>query len=128
MCGTLFLELGNQRDPKPGVHNSGWVQSPGAKLLADAREHDALKEYVTGVISLFKSDQRVMPGICSTSRTTPIDRAMASKELAEKSDLALALLKKTVAWAREVDPSQPLTAGVWQGTGRAETSSRRSIA
>src|SRR5215475_10771125 len=23
-------QLGKQRDPRPGVHNSGWVQSPGA--------------------------------------------------------------------------------------------------
>ena len=28
--------LGKQPDPKPGVHNSGWVQSPGFHILKDA--------------------------------------------------------------------------------------------
>ena len=28
-------KLGKQREPKPGLHNSGWVQSPGARILAD---------------------------------------------------------------------------------------------
>jgi hypothetical protein len=30
-------QLGKQREPKPGVHNSGWLQSPGAKALQDGR-------------------------------------------------------------------------------------------
>ena len=32
-----------------------------------------------------------------------------------KAELALALLKKVFAWAREADPTQPLTSGVWTG-------------
>src|SRR5438445_1420306 len=28
-------KLGRQRDPKPHVHNSGWVQAPGAAILKD---------------------------------------------------------------------------------------------
>ena len=36
-------------------------------------------------------------------------------EPAGKPELAMALLEKTFAWARAVAPSQPLTAGVWQG-------------
>ena len=28
-----FPKLGKQREPRPHVHNSGWVQSPGAKDL-----------------------------------------------------------------------------------------------
>ena len=27
--------LGKQREPKPHVHNSGWVQAPGAEILKD---------------------------------------------------------------------------------------------
>jgi hypothetical protein len=30
-------QLGPQYPPIPGVHNSGWVQSPGAKALAERR-------------------------------------------------------------------------------------------
>ena len=28
-------QLGKQRAPKPGVHNSGWMQSPGAQALVE---------------------------------------------------------------------------------------------
>ena len=35
-------------------------------------------------------------------------------ELPNKAaEVALALLTKTYQWAREINPSQPLTAGVW---------------
>ena len=32
-CWDPEFKLGPQRPPIPGVHNSGWVQSPGAKAL-----------------------------------------------------------------------------------------------
>ena len=34
-CWDPFPGLGKQRGPKPGIHNSGWMQSPGAKALQD---------------------------------------------------------------------------------------------
>ena len=47
-------KLGKQRDPRPHVHNSGWVQAPGAELLKDESRWDAeLKSYVTGVLTPF---------------------------------------------------------------------------
>ena len=36
-------QLGPQRAPKPGVHNSGWVQGPGAKALDDPAQYRASK-------------------------------------------------------------------------------------
>jgi hypothetical protein len=41
--------------------------------------------------------------------------AYVKYEAENKADLALALLKKAVVWAREADPCQPITAGVWVG-------------
>src|SRR5689334_7501770 len=41
--------VGKQRDPRPGVHNSGWVQSPGAKALADPAEYPRLEKYVKDI-------------------------------------------------------------------------------
>ena len=35
-CWDPLPRLGLQHPPIPGVHNSGWVQSPGAKALGDA--------------------------------------------------------------------------------------------
>ena len=29
-----FPKLGKQREPRPHIHNSGWVQSPGADISA----------------------------------------------------------------------------------------------
>jgi hypothetical protein len=34
---------GKQREPRPHVHNSGWVQSPGAAVLDDPRRQDELQ-------------------------------------------------------------------------------------
>ena len=31
--------VGPQRPPKPHVHNSGWVQSPGAEILGNPQRH-----------------------------------------------------------------------------------------
>ena len=35
-CWDPFPKLGPQHPPIPGVHNSGWVQAPGATVLADS--------------------------------------------------------------------------------------------
>src|SRR6185503_19653359 len=43
-------QLGKQRVPRPGVHNSGWLQSPGAKALQDPAEYPRLEAYVKGVV------------------------------------------------------------------------------
>lgn len=54
-----FPKAGKQREPKPHVHNSGWVQAPGADILKDPAKQDTLKPYVTGVIGRFAKDKRV---------------------------------------------------------------------
>src|SRR5215813_1502530 len=53
-------QLGQQRAPRPGVHNSGWLQSPGAKALADPAEYPRLEAYVKGVVGAFGKDPRVL--------------------------------------------------------------------
>ncbi len=109
-------KLGKQREPKPGLHNSGWVQSPGARVLADRARHDALKPYVAGVVGRFRSDRRVHAWDLFNEPDNPNRSSYGRLEPVGKPDLSLALLEKTFAWARAVEPSQPLTAGVWQGS------------
>ena len=58
-CWDPFPQLGAQRAPKPGVHNSGWMQSPGAKALDDPSQYPRLEAYVKGVVGAFAKDQRV---------------------------------------------------------------------
>lgn len=109
-----FPEPG-KREYRIGVHNSGWLQSPGVDVLKDERRQDELESYVKGVIGHFASDRRVHVWDLFNE---PCNRNQASYGMHEpdnKAELALALLKKTFRWAREVDPSQPLTAGVWIG-------------
>ncbi len=54
-----FPKAGHQREPRPHVHNSGWVQSPGAEVLKDGRRQDALRPYVQDILRHFGRDRRV---------------------------------------------------------------------
>jgi hypothetical protein len=107
-------QLGQQRAPRPHVHNSGWVQSPGLAILDDPSHHDELKPYVQGVIGHFRNDKRID---CWDLFNEPDNRnpPYVQFEPVNKRQLALALLKKEFTWAREMNPSQPLTSGVWSG-------------
>src|SRR6202790_2617263 len=42
-CWDPNPKLGVQQPPIPGVHNSGWVQSPGARALTDPAQEERLK-------------------------------------------------------------------------------------
>lgn len=105
---------GKQREPKPHVHNSGWVQSPGADILKDPAKQDRLKDYVVGVISHFRDDKRIHVWDIYNEPDNPVPQ-YTKVEIPNKKEAALQLLKKAFAWAREVNPSQPLTSGVWIG-------------
>lgn len=114
-CWDPQPQLGPQRPPIPGVHNSGWVQSPGAKALADASQVPRLKAYVKGVVGAFAKDDRILgwdvwnePGSDTTGSYPKTEMKMADK-LARVG----ALLPQAFAWAREENPTQPLTSGVW---------------
>ena len=44
--------LGPQHRPIPGVHNSGWVQSPSRHDLVDPNNDPHLRSYVEGVVGV----------------------------------------------------------------------------
>jgi hypothetical protein len=111
-----FPKLGKQREPKPHVHNSGWVQSPGVEILSDPARHDEMKDYVMGVIAHFKDDKRVQVWDIFNEPDNMNRPAYEKHEPANKPDLALQLLKKAYGWARAANPSQPITSAVWLGT------------
>ena len=46
-------KLGKQRAPRPGVHNSGWMQSPNRTTLQNPAEYPHLEAYVKGVVGAF---------------------------------------------------------------------------
>jgi hypothetical protein len=110
-----FPHLGKQHAPRPGLHNSGWVQSPGVVILKNPDRHDELKDYVTGVVGHFRDDRRVHAWDLFNEPDNPNRSSYGRFEPANKPELALMLLKKEFAWARSANPTQPLTAGVWVG-------------
>ncbi len=113
-CWDPAPKAGPQRAPKPGVHNSGWVQSPGAERLGDRGYVPTLQAYVTGVISQFRNDDRVLGWDLWNEPDNPAHE-YRSVERSDKLELVANLLPQVFRWARAVDPRQPLTSGVWDG-------------
>ena len=120
-CWDPFPKSGPQRAPAPGVHNSGWLQCPGAEVLKDPKRHDELAPYVKGVLSRFKDDPRVDFWDLFNEPDNNNASSYGRVELPDKADRAFDLLKKTFAWAREVNPSQPLSAAPWVGDWTPES-------
>jgi hypothetical protein len=113
-CWDPLPKLGPQHPPIPGVHNSGWVQSPGAKELADPAYEPKLKAYVEGVVGAFGKDDRVL-GWDVWNEPDNGNESSQPNELKGKAAVVAALLPKVFAWAREAGATQPLTSGVWTG-------------
>lgn len=107
---------GRQGEPKPGVHNAGWVQSPGVAVLADPARFRALEPYVTGVVSRFREDERILLWDIWNEPDNANEAAYGPRDLgAAKSELVRPLLELAFGWARSVKPVQPLTSGLWSG-------------
>jgi hypothetical protein len=106
---------GRQRSPTPHLHNSGWVQSPGREILENPSRHDELKPYVQGIMRRYARDRRVQVWDMFNEPDNINRPAYVAWEPPNKGDLALMLLKKSYEWAKEVNPDQPITSGVWLG-------------
>ncbi len=115
-------KLGPQQPARDRVHNSGWVQSPGVEILSDPARHDELQAYVQGVIQRFNDDARVLAWDLFNEPDSP-NPAYGQHESPDKPKLATALLGRAFRWAREAQPRQPLTAGLWRGPWTAGDSS-----
>jgi hypothetical protein len=108
-------KLGPQHPPIPGVHNSGWVQSPGRAALADPAQYPRLEGYVKGVIGAFANDPRVLAWDLWNEPDNGNEPSYAAGEPTTKQALVAKLLPEVFEWARSASPTQPLTSGLWQG-------------
>lgn len=106
-------KLGPQHPPIPGVHNSGWVQSPGAAALTDPAQTPRLKAYVQGIVGAFSKDPRVLAWDVWNEPSNTNGGSYRKDEPANKAQYVEALLPQVFEWARSVAPIQPLTSGVW---------------
>lgn len=119
-CWDPFPQTGKQRDPKPFVHNSGWVQSPGQLALKDSAQYPRLERYVKSIVSHFARDRRILGWDVWNEPDNMTGPSYEKVELPNKVEYVLPLLKKTFAWARSASPSQPLTSGIWNGNWSAD--------
>ena len=112
-CWETNPRLGPQHPPIPGVHNSGWVQSPGKERLLDPATEPKLKAYVIGIVGAFAKDDRILGwDIWNEPDGRGGDKA---EDVPAKVQRVNQLLPKAFEWARSVHPTQPLTSGVWDG-------------
>ena len=112
-CWDPLPLLGLQHPPIPGVHNSGWVQSPGAAALADPRQYSRLQAYVQGLIGAFAQDDRILAWDLWNEPGADNAGSYAREELKDKEARVKTLLPQVFEWGRSARPNQPLTAGVW---------------
>jgi hypothetical protein len=115
-CWDPNPKLGPQHPPIPGVHNSGWLQSPGRAELLDPRNDVKLRAYVEDIVGSFARDPRILAWDLwnepdNAGGGTYEDASAYKRKLARVE----ALLPQVFAWARSRQPMQPLTSGIWSG-------------
>lgn len=95
-------KIGKQPEPLPGWYAWAWSPSPGHTMVVDSTTHPRLEKYVKAVISRFKNDPRIF---IWDLYNEPTNGGLGTT--------TLSLLRKVIRWAREVNPTQPVTVGVW---------------
>jgi hypothetical protein len=104
-CWNATYQAGKQPEPKPGVHNSGWVRDPGDLLYEDSTLIYKLELYVKDILTTFKDDKRI---VMWDLYNEPGNSGYGNK--------SLPLLKKVFEWSWEIRPSQPLSVGAWNAS------------
>lgn len=101
-CWNKVPQMGKQPEKKTGIHNSGWMQDPGDPAYNEPANYPALESYVKDILKTFSHDKRILlwdlynePGNSG------------------KKGTSITLLTKIFTWAREINPDQPITAGLW---------------
>lgn len=104
-CWNDTASVGKQPTPKTGVHNSGWVRDPGTMVYTYPDTLKTLEAYVKDLIGTFKNDNRIL---LWDLYNEPGNSGQFNK--------SLPLLKDVFAWARAINPSQPISAGLWNNS------------
>ncbi|MGK6349853.1 1,4-beta-xylanase [Parapedobacter sp. DT-150] len=120
-CWDPFPALGKQRAPKPHVHNSGWVQSPGQEALKDSTQYPRLERYVKALVGRFADDDRILGWDVWNEPDNMTGPSYEAVEIKDKVAYVVPLLAQTFEWARSANPTQPLTSGVWAGNWSADS-------
>jgi hypothetical protein len=115
-CHYPDAALGNQPPAVSGWHNNGWVSSPRKDVLlryAAGDKDETLRRYVVETIRHFKDDDRILawelynePG---RGEVGGVIVETTNQPVGQVGDASNTLLHDAWTWAREVDPSQPIT-------------------
>ncbi|MDR1746311.1 MAG: cellulase family glycosylhydrolase [Tannerella sp.] len=93
--------IGKQPEPLIGWYAWAWSPSPGHTMVIDPRYHPALEKYVKAVLNKFRNDPRIFVWDLYNEPGTAIAQP------------GFPLVRKVFEWAREINPSQPVTIGIW---------------
>jgi len=121
-CWDPFPHPGKQHEPAPFLHNSGWVQGPGADALKDTTQYPRLKKYVVDIVTSFSKDTRILGWDVWNEPDNTNNSSYGRFEPYNKVELVHNLLKKVFVWTRLANPSQPITSGVWAGNWASDDS------
>jgi hypothetical protein len=113
--GDPYPELGHQRQPKPGVRNSAWVQTPGSKGLTDPKQLQKALAYAEEVVAAFSIDKRVLAWDVWNDPGNTNEGRYGSFEPANKTELMRTILAQAFKYARAGNPTQPVTSGLAKG-------------
>ncbi len=115
-CWQADPYYGPQPPPYPGRHNSYWLESPGLTKLQrypyDIKLQKTLKNYVQDILTTFKNDKRIVGWDLYNEPGGWWRRPDNTR--GQINELCLPLLQDVFVWARKVNPSQPLTVGVYR--------------
>lgn len=101
-CWNPTYHAGIQPLPKTGIHNSGWIRDPGQLLFDSSSLINTLEAYVKDILNTFRYDRRIF---LWDLYNEPGNSAYGNK--------SLSLLQAVFSWGRQVNPDQPLSAGLW---------------
>jgi len=74
-----------------------------------------LKAYVQGVVGGFANDSRILAWDLWNEPDNTNEGSYSAMDPKNKKDLVVSLLPQVFEWARAMNPTQPLTSGVWEG-------------
>jgi len=97
-------KVGKQPEPLAGWYAWAWSPSPGHSMVTNPETYPKLEKYVKAVIGRFKNDPRIMLWDLYNEPTN-----------GGLGNTTLPLLKQVIQWAREINPKQPLSIGIFDG-------------
>ncbi len=119
-CGFGGFEpvYGPQPAPIAGLHNSRAVASPGRAAVMDRAQWPDFEAYVRDIISQFRDDAGVLLWDLYNEPSNLMvfndENGGYSPYDAPLGDHSRDLMCACFDWARDVNPSQPLTVGAWR--------------